>query len=127
MTQRADAERLVKALHGARVSGDLAAMCTLFAAQGRFEITGASADQPIVITAEGLAMFRPWLAVMVKSFRLYHYTLLSLVVEWPKIVVHWRADIYSKFTGITVPTELVDLLEIRDERIVAYREFFVRR
>ncbi len=125
MTERAAAERLIRELHAARVRGDLAALCGLFADDGRFEIRGASADKPIAITAAGLAQFRPWLAMMVKVFRLSDYELLSLVVEWPRAVAHWRVDIYSKVTGVTVATELVDLVELREDRIVSYSEFFV--
>ena len=127
MTERFEAERIIKALHEARVAGNLDAMCGLFAADGHFEIAGASADKPISITADGLATFRPWLMMMVKVFRLSNYSLLSVVVEWPKAVAHWRVDIPSKVTGVTVPTELVDLVEIRNGKIAAYSEFFVPR
>jgi hypothetical protein len=65
--------------------------------------------------------------MMVKVFRLSNYTLLSLVVEWPRATVHWRADIYSKVTGVTIATELVDLVELSDDRILNYTEFFVPR
>jgi ketosteroid isomerase-like protein len=41
--------------------------------------------------------------------------------------VHWRANIHSKITGATVPTELVDLVEVRNGRIVSYIEFFAQR
>ena len=47
MTERAAAERMVSDLHMARLAGDLAGMCRLFADQGRFEIAGASADKPM--------------------------------------------------------------------------------
>ena len=127
MTDRAAAERIVRELHMARVGGDLAAMCRLFADDGRFEIAGASADKPIAIRAHGLPEFRPWLAMMTKVFKLSDYQLISLVVEWPKISAHWRVDIYSKVTGVTVVTELVDLIELRDGRIGTYHEFFVPR
>src|SRR5271167_4664449 len=118
---------MIRHLHAARVAGDLAGLCRLFADQGRFEIVGASADKPIAIRADGLAEFRPWLAMMTKVFRLSDYTLLSLVVEWPRASAHWRVNIYSKVTGVTVSTELVDLVEIRDGRIQTYSEFFVPR
>jgi ketosteroid isomerase-like protein len=127
LTERVVAERVIRDLHAARVGGDLAGMCRLFADEGRFEIAGASADKPIAIRETGLAAFRPWLAMMTKVFRLSDYTLLSLVVEWPRACAHWRVNIYSKVTGVTVPTELVDLVEIRDGRIQAYSEFFVPR
>lgn len=124
---RESAVRLIEQLHGARVAGDLAGMCRLFAPDGLFEIAGASADKPIAISALGLAQFRPWLMMMVKVFRLSDYRMLSLVVEPPKVVAQWRVDIHSKVTGISVTTELVDLVEIRDGLIINYSEFFVPR
>lgn len=127
MTERAAAERMVLNLHMARIAGDLAAMCGLFAAEGRFEIAGASADKPIAIRAASLAEFRPWLAMMTKVFRLSDYHLISLIVEGPRVSAHWRVNIFSKVTGVTVLTELVDLLEIDGERIKTYSEFFVPR
>lgn len=127
MADRLVAERLIKELHAGRVAGNLAGMCRLFADDGRFNIVGASADKPIAIRATGLAEFRPWLAMMTKVFRLSNYELLSLVVEWPRATAHWQADIYSKVTGVTVPTELVDLVEIRSEKFQTYHEFFVPR
>jgi len=125
--EHGDAERLIRDLHAARVRGDLTALCGLFAEQGRFEIRGASADKPIAITATSLAEFRPWLSMMVKVFRLSNYGLDSLVVEWPRAAARWRVDIYSKVTGVTVATELVDLVEIGANRIHSYCEFFVPR
>jgi ketosteroid isomerase-like protein len=127
MAERAIAERIIKELHAARVAGDLAAMCRLFSEQGHFRIAGASADKPIAISADDLASFRPWLGMLVRAFRINDYQLLSLVVEWPKATAHWRADIFSKITGVSVPTELVDLIELKDSQIVNYSEFFVPR
>ena len=127
MTERAVAERMVQQVHAARVGGDLAALCRLFADQGRYEIVGASADKPIAIRTTSIAELRPWLAMMVKVFRLSDYSLLSLVVEWPRATAHWRTDIYSKVTGVTVPTELIDLLELSEDRILSYTEFFAPR
>ena len=127
MTERFVAEHLIAELHAARVSGDLAAMCRLFAQDGRFKIAGASADKPISICADGLAAFRPWLSMMVKVFRLREYALTSLVVEWPRAAAHWSVNIYSKVTGVTVATELIDLVELRGGQIATYTEFFVPR
>jgi ketosteroid isomerase-like protein len=127
VAERVVAERIIQQLHAARVGGDLAGLCRLFAEQGRFEIVGASADKPIAIRANGLAQFKPWLSMMVKVFRLSEYSLLSLVVEWPRATAHWRADIYSKVTGVTVSTELVDLVELSEDRILSYTEFFAPR
>ena len=127
MTERVVAQRMIDELHAARLRGDLAGLCLLFAEQGRFEIVGASADKPIAIRAKSLAEFRPWLSMMVKVFKLSNYTLLSLVAEWPRATAHWRVDIYSKVTGVTIATELVDLVELSENRIVSYTEFFAPR
>jgi ketosteroid isomerase-like protein len=127
VTERAAAERIVRELHHARLNGDLAAMCSLFADDGRFEIAGASADKPISIRAHGLVEFKPWLAMMTKVFRLSDYQLISLMIDGERVAAHWRASIFSKVTGVTVQTELVDLMELSGERIRAYNEFFVPR
>jgi ketosteroid isomerase-like protein len=127
VSERIVAERLIQQLHAARVAGDLAGMCRVFADDGHYEILGASADKSIAIRAQNLAEFRPWLSMMVKVFKITNYQLLSLVVEWPKAVAHWRADIYSKVTGVTVPTELVDVVKLTDDSIVTYTEFFAPR
>jgi ketosteroid isomerase-like protein len=127
MTERVVAERIIRELHAARTAGDLAAMCRLFAAKGHFRIAGASADKPISISATDLVGFRPWLSMLVKMFRITNYELLSLVYEGTRATAHWRADIYSKITGVTIPTELVDLIEFSDGHIVEYNEFFVPR
>ena len=102
-------------------------MCAVFADTGRFQILGASADKPISIQAADLKGFKPWLAMLVKVFKINNYAVLATVVEWPRATVHWHADIYSKVTGTTVHTELVDILEVGEDRIVSYTEFFAPR
>jgi hypothetical protein len=127
VAERIVAQRIIERLHAARVAGDLPGMVRLFSEQGRFQILGASADKPIAIQTVDLAGFRPWLAMLVKVFRINDYQLLSTTVEWPRITAHWRADIYSKVTGVTVATELIDVAEVNEERILSYTEFFAPR
>ncbi len=127
MADKALAQRSIETLHAARVAGDLAGMLSVFSADGQYEMLGASADKSIAIRAGNLAEFRPWLAMMVKVFRLSNYQLLSLTAESPRIVAHWRVDIYSKVTGVTVPTELVDVVEFGERGVVKYTEFFAPR
>jgi ketosteroid isomerase-like protein len=116
MIERGVAERMIRELHGARVAGDLAAMCRLFAPRG--------ADKPIAIASHDLASFRPWLSMLVKVFRVTHYESLSFVFEGNRAGIHWRGNIHSKITGVTLATELVDVVEFQDEHIVRYGEFF---
>jgi ketosteroid isomerase-like protein len=127
MANRVEIETIFRELHAARVAGDLDGVCRNFAADGAFQIAGASDGKPIAITAASLREFRPWLAMMVKAFRLQDYKLLSLLVDGEKAAAHWRVRIDSKITGKSVPTELVDLIEVRGGRIATYTEFFVPR
>jgi ketosteroid isomerase-like protein len=127
VAERIVAQRIIEKLHAARVAADLPGMCALFADTGRFQILGASADKPISIQADDLKGFKPWLAMMVKVFKINNYAVLATVVEWPRATVHWRADIYSKVTGATVHTELVDILEVSEDRILSYTEFVAPR
>lgn len=127
MTDQQTAGEVLKELHEARIAGQLDRMCGLFAADARFRIAGSSDGKPITMSANGIGEIRPWLSMLVKTFRLTEYTMLSTVVEGTNGVIHWRADIVSKVTGTAVQTEFVDLIELRAGRIGAYTEFFVPR
>jgi ketosteroid isomerase-like protein len=121
---RLEIEQLLKELYAARTEGHLDRLCALFAADASFKIAGASDGKPIAITARGKAEIRAWLSVMLKTFKLGRFQMLSVVIEGARAAVHWRVDIHSKITGVVVPTELVDLVEVGEGRITAYREFF---
>ena len=125
MTDRTTMEQLIKQLHATRIEGQLDSLCALFAAQASLRIAGTSDGKPIAIAAIGIAEIRPWLSVLVKTFRLTQYTILSLTIDAPRAAAHWRVDIHSKVTGVVVPTELVDLIDVRGERISSHIEFFV--
>jgi len=125
MTDRTQVEQLVRELHASRLEGDLERLCRLYSAEARLRIAGSTDGKAIAITAIGIAEIRPWLSILVKTFRLTQYTLLSLTVDPPRASAHWRVDIHSKITGAVVPTELVDLLDVRADRIASHTEFFV--
>ena len=121
---RKEFEQVLHRLYGARVAGQLDALCSLFAADAYFRILGASDGKPIAIEARGTAAIRAWLAIMVKTFRLSNHQIFEMLIDGDHSAVHWRADIHSRITGASVRTELVDLIQVRDDRIVTYREFF---
>ena len=77
-----------------------------------------------VLRPRSTAEIRAWLAVMLKTFKLSRYQMLSMTIDGARAAAHWRVDIHSKITGVVVPTELVDLVEVSGGRITAYREFF---
>jgi ketosteroid isomerase-like protein len=125
MPNRQDIEQLLTALYAARVEGSLERLCALFASDAHFKIAGASDGKPIAIDAHGSGEIRPWLSMMVKTFKLSNQRILSMVIEQERASVHWRADIHSRITGVMVPTELIDMVSVRDKHIQSYIEFFV--
>ncbi len=127
MMDRLKIDRLLRELYAARVRGDLDAVCGSFLNDARFEIAGASHGSPIAVTSIGVDKFRPLLALMIKTFKISDPSILSIIIEGMKAAVHWRATVHSRITGTTVATELVDVIEVREDRIASYIEFFVPR
>lgn len=122
---RSSMDQLLQQFYAARTGGRLKDLCAMFAPEAHFRICGSSDGKPIGVVARGSIEIRSWLGVMVKTFRLTHFEVLSMVIDGAGAAVHWRADIESRVTGVSVPTELVDLVRARDGLIASYREFFV--
>jgi hypothetical protein len=74
MTDRQQIEQLVRELHMARLEGNLERLCALYADEARLRIAGSTDGKPIAIAAIGIAEIRPWLSILVKTFRLSQYT-----------------------------------------------------
>ena len=127
MTDRIAIERLLRRLHAARMSGDLTALLATFRDDVSLRIAGASDGKPIAIAAKGIGQVRPWLSMLVRSFRLTDYTLLSLLIDGAAAAAPWQVTIHSRITGTQVATELVDLVEVRGDKIASYTEFFTPR
>ncbi|HEX5461266.1 MAG TPA: nuclear transport factor 2 family protein [Steroidobacteraceae bacterium] len=123
--ERAAFEKLLAELYDARAAGALDRLCALFGPDALFKISGSSDGKPIALSARGTDEVRSWLAVLVKTFRLTRHEIVSMVIDGERAAVHWRASIHSRVTGASVPTELVDLVEMHDGRIGSYVELFV--
>jgi ketosteroid isomerase-like protein len=127
MTDRATIERVLSELYAARCSGDLASLCGVFDTDASFRIAGTSAGKPIAMSARGMTDIRPWLTLLIKSFKVSDQAILSLLIDGNKAAVHWHANILSRITGTVVSTELFDLVEVRESKIGSYVELFMPR
>jgi ketosteroid isomerase-like protein len=124
VTDRSEIRRALRDLYAARVGGDLDRLCRAFAEEATFRIAGIGRyGSPIVLTARGVHDIRQWLSLLIKTFSINDHVILSMIVENDKASVHWQAKIYSRVTGLTVPTEVVDLVEMDGGRVVSYAEF----
>jgi ketosteroid isomerase-like protein len=127
MSERHEIEKLLRDLYAARIGANLSGLVGLFAQGARFRIAGTSDGKPIAISATGREQIKPWLGLLVKTFRLGNQEILSMTIEGASAAVHWEAQIHSKVTGAIVPTEFVDLVTVKDGFISSYIEFFVPR
>jgi ketosteroid isomerase-like protein len=124
---RTQIDRLLRELYAARSSGDLEGVCRVFAADAKFQIAGASETGPAGIKANGIREFRPLLAFMIKTFKLGALTIRTMEIQADQATVRWQANVQSRITGVTVPTDFIDIVEVGDDRIVNYNEVFIRR
>ena len=124
MTDRLTTEKLLRDLYAARLRGDLDGICATFTSDAMFRISGASAAGPMAVTANGVDQFRPLLAIMIKTLPHSDQRILTTLIDGGKAAVHWRVKIFSRITGATVQTELVDMIEVRDGRIASFTELF---
>jgi ketosteroid isomerase-like protein len=127
MSTRADMEQLLGRLYAARVAGEHDQLAALFLEDAHFRIAGAGSENPISISAIGITGIRDWLSMLIRSYRISHRHCNAVLIDGPKAAVHWSAEIHSKVTGALVVTEFIDLVEMKDNRIARYTEFFVPR
>jgi len=125
--RRAEIDGLMREFYAARGRGDLEAVLRSFSADAAFQIASGSPDSPVAIKANGIDEFRPLLALLIKTFRLGDLTISSMAIDGARATVLWRANVRSRITGATVPTEMIDVVEVRDGRIVNFNEVFVSR
>ena len=125
MSERAEIEELMRELYANRLRGDLPAVCRSFSEDAEFRIVSAGQASPIAITARGIDEFRPLLELLIKAFRLSDLTILFMSIDGLRAAVYWQANVRSKITGGTVPTEMIDLVEVSEGRIVNFREFAI--
>ena len=124
MTDRVATENLLRQMYAARLRGDLDGVCDSFQPDARFQISGASFGTPMVMLANGIDQFRPFLAIMVKTLPHSDQKILSMLIDGANAAVHWRVKIFSRITGTSVLTELMDMIEVRDGRIQSFTELF---
>ena len=124
MTDRTATEQLLRNLYAARLRGDLDGVCATLTPDAAFRITGASFAGPMEMTANGAEQYRPLLAMLIKTFPQTNQRIMSMLIDGREAAVHWRVKIFSRITGTTVPTELIDMFQIRHGRIASFAELF---
>jgi len=126
MMGRSEIDRLMRDFYAARMRGDLEAVCRSFLADAQLKIASASKVRPVAIRANGVEEIRPLMALLFKTFRLSDFAILAMTIDGAEVTVHWQANVRSKITRATVPTELADIVKLRDGFIADFDEVYVR-
>ena len=127
MTSRTEIETLMRDLYVARVLGSPDALCQMFCDEVRFELASANNGNRLAVNSNGKAELRSLLTLLMRTFRIVNQEILSLIIDSQKAAVHWRANVHSRVTGSSVPTEFIDLIEVQSSRISSYLEFYIPR
>jgi ketosteroid isomerase-like protein len=123
MSDRSEIERVLKDAYAARKRGDIDAILRVFSPDVHFQLAGSTAASPIPLQIAGAAQFRSVLEGLIRTFEWVDQRILCMLIDGQRAAVHWRGKIRSTATGETVDTELVDIVELKDGRIVSFVEF----
>src|SRR5437763_14056550 len=111
MSGRRQVEELLQGLHAARIEGSLERVCACFSPDARLRIAGSSDGKPVAIAAAGISQMRPWLGILVKTFRLSDCELRSLTIDGTRAAAPWSVDRYTHIHCAQVATVPVLLIE----------------
>jgi ketosteroid isomerase-like protein len=107
----------------ARQRGDLEGVCRHFADDAVFTLAGAKEASPVVVRCTDCETLRQVMKGLIGNFEFRDIEILSMIVEGPKIAVHWRARARATPTGQEAVTELADIITLRDGKIASFTEF----
>jgi ketosteroid isomerase-like protein len=123
MTDRAEKERVLRELYEARVAGDLDTISLHFAPDCRFEMAGSPGASAVAVKSVGAEQFQPLIAQLIKIFAMSDLKIVSMLIDGDRAAVHWRVRIKSSVTEDMAVTDLCDMIEFKDGRVVSFLEF----
>lgn len=106
--------------YAARVRGDIDGVMRAFAAGANFQINAAPSLAHMTEDADAL---RKAMSQLIATFTFSDLEILDSIVEGPKAAVRLSFTVQAKPTGKTVKTEVLDLFEFKDGKIVAMTQF----
>jgi ketosteroid isomerase-like protein len=123
MSDRAQKEKLIREIYAARVNNDMETISRAFAVDVKYRMVGKPGRTETAIQAESFYQFKPLVEQMMKTFIMSDLNIRNIVIEGERAVVHWQVKIESGKTGDVASTELCDVLEFKDGKIVSFTEF----
>ena len=109
---------LIGRAYAARGRGDLDELMTAFHPEAVFTLVGDKRTLEVTGSVQGHRNLRETLAGFVATFYFVKREILSEVVEGDRAAVHSRLVVRYKPTGATHTTDVIDLFEFRDGKII---------
>lgn len=118
MTDRAEVEAFLRKAYQTRQREKLEEIAELFHPAACFSVLGG--DEP----QAGADQCRSVMAGILDSFQLLDHSIENIVIDGDRAAVYWRGKFRAKATGQIGETDLVDVIELKDGRIVWMKSFF---
>jgi ketosteroid isomerase-like protein len=118
MTSRADIDQILDRAYAARKKHDVQGVFECFTSDGQFRQCGQGE------ACSDAAVSRVGLQGLFDAMELVESHEHRRVIEGPLAVVHWRGKFRARNTGEIGETEVLDLVEVRDGKIVSLTTFF---
>lgn len=120
---KASVEEFVREIYAARMKGDVDAVMDHCHSGIAFSIAGSPTASPVPLFVTGIGPVREALNRLVSAFEFHDAEILNVIAEGEEAAVHWRVRVRSPATGQEAVTELVDLVRIRDGKLVSLKQF----
>jgi len=118
VSERLEIERILDATYAARRQHDVDGVLETFCTDCKFVMGGAD-GKPLNKNGQRAALEQ-----LFGAFELQHSHEFCRVIDLPRAVVHWRGVFRGRASGRTAETDVLDLFEIRDGKIVSLDSFY---
>jgi ketosteroid isomerase-like protein len=117
MANRGEVEAFLREAYAVRQRENLDEIAALFHPAACFGVIGGG-------EASGLQQCRSVLSGLLDTFQLLDHSIHRIVIDGDSAAVYWRGKFRGRATGEVGETDLVDVVEFKDGRIVWMKTFF---
>jgi len=123
MSDRNAIEKLIREAYRRRVADDTDGLCAMFSDDTEYRMVKAVPAGAPAFVASLQPGLRAVMTQLVKNFQLKDFSIKTLLIDGDRAAVHWHARVHSTINGHVNETDVLDLIEIRDGKIVKMTEF----
>ena len=123
MASRSEIEKFINNTYEERRNGNIEKLLSCFHPNCRFRIAGSERMGPLSAHIEGRESFRPMLQALIDNWDFAEFQTERLYVDGETVFAHRLGTIRHVPTGIPIVTEILDMITVREGKIVEFVEF----